>query len=941
MPAASCADQRRRCTRSSGSAGTCTGWTRRSGGPRPAGAGRRRGRRPMLAASLAFEAMLDGTRPRDAPIGWPASRSRATGSWRWTSACSGWSPPSSACSPTTTSATSGSGPGARPRPRLAVRAPCRRTSGRGSGTGGAASSTRRSPACGSPTTRTGCGAAPGSATPYARAFEIGCHLDRGDVAAARRRRRRRARRSRPSGKAARLLQHASPGCWSPRAGTRRRWPRVVAIPDARAGRQPGLEPVAQHGRARAARPRPHGRGDRLLEEEVRLLRRWGAPSYLGAALRLLGRLRGRRARALREAVDLLSGRPPPSSWRAPGCALGAAPRGAGRRGGPAAARAASEAAARLRRAEVLRAGRAPPWRPAGCADVRTARPPPAARARSGRCSSWPPPGWASAEVAQRLFLTPGTVHAVLERRPTATRLKFVSSSPTDAGGHDRRERSPVTQQQVPTSRPPGGGPARPVRRLGAPARRPRPTTWPARRGTCRCPTTRPRSPTRRSPTRSPTCCARPPRPGSRSPPQGTGHGAPPLQGRLARGRPAAHLGDDRAARRPGPADRPRRRRRPVGRSRRDAAGRHGLAALHPSSPDVGVVGYTLGGGIGWYARRLGPAVQRRHRRRAGARRRHVRARHRRRASRAVLGAARRGGAARRRHRAGVRPFPLDTVVAGYLAWDWTAVERVLPAWVAWCADAPEEATTSFRLLDVPTVGARSRRALRGRRLAMIDGAVLGDDDAAARVLAPLRALRPEFDTVARVPAASWSGCTWSPRGRRRPTPAARWSPACPTPPIAAVVEAVGPGSEHRAWPSPSCASSAGRWPGPTRPAARWPRSTARSWRSGSGFGASPSDWASSARTPRRFLTAARAVGDRAPVPADARRPHRHPEGLPARGARPAVRDPARVDPRGLFVAPHTTCLRTGLKSRAQPAVKGPGPPFLRRHPDVTRTWRTP
>ncbi|HRD63800.1 MAG TPA: FAD-binding protein, partial [Nocardioides sp.] len=28
----------------------------------------------------------------------------------------------------------------------------------------------------------------------------------------------------------------------------------------------------------------------------------------------------------------------------------------------------------------------------------------------------------------------------------------------------------------------------------------------------------------------------------------------------------------------------------------EAAGAHGLAALHPSSPDVGVVGYSIGGG---------------------------------------------------------------------------------------------------------------------------------------------------------------------------------------------------------------------------------------------------------------------------------------------------------------------------------------------------------
>jgi FAD/FMN-containing dehydrogenase len=35
---------------------------------------------------------------------------------------------------------------------------------------------------------------------------------------------------------------------------------------------------------------------------------------------------------------------------------------------------------------------------------------------------------------------------------------------------------------------------------------------------------------------------------------------------------------------------------------------HRLAALHGSSPDAGVVGYTLGGGINWYGRSRGLAV---------------------------------------------------------------------------------------------------------------------------------------------------------------------------------------------------------------------------------------------------------------------------------------------------------------------------------------------
>jgi FAD/FMN-containing dehydrogenase len=37
----------------------------------------------------------------------------------------------------------------------------------------------------------------------------------------------------------------------------------------------------------------------------------------------------------------------------------------------------------------------------------------------------------------------------------------------------------------------------------------------------------------------------------------------------------------------------------------DAAGKHGLAGLAGSSPDVGVVGYTLGGGMSWLGRTYG------------------------------------------------------------------------------------------------------------------------------------------------------------------------------------------------------------------------------------------------------------------------------------------------------------------------------------------------
>jgi FAD/FMN-containing dehydrogenase len=275
--------------------------------------------------------------------------------------------------------------------------------------------------------------------------------------------------------------------------------------------------------------------------------------------------------------------------------------------------------------------------------------------------------------------------------------------------------------------------------------------------------------------------------------QGTGHGAPPLEGRLTdavllRTSAMTELSVD-----------PERRRVRAGAGvlwgdLAAVAGRSGLIGLHPSSPDVGVAGYTLGGGIGWYARRLGlqcntvTAVEL-----VLADGTPVRATE---DCDADLFWALRGGAAP----LGVVTalefdlFPLDTVVAGYLAWDATEVERVLPGWLAWCADAPEDATTSFRLVHAPHMDPIPA-PLRGRRLVVVDGAFLGDDAAAAAMVAPLRALRPEFDTVTRVPADTLVRLHLEPEG---PTPAYASSTLVgplPDEAVAAVLEAAGPGSE--------------------------------------------------------------------------------------------------------------------------------------------------
>src|SRR5919202_2809742 len=87
-------------------------------------------------------------------------------------------------------------------------------------------------------------------------------------------------------------------------------------------------------------------------------------------------------------------------------------------------------------------------------------------------------------------------------------------------------------------------------------------------------------------------------------PQGTGHGAAPLEGRLGdavllrtAGFGELSIDQDRRVARVGAGV--------LWGDVADAAGTVGLAGLHPSSPDVGVVGYSIGGGFGWYARRLG------------------------------------------------------------------------------------------------------------------------------------------------------------------------------------------------------------------------------------------------------------------------------------------------------------------------------------------------
>ena len=198
-----------------------------------------------------------------------------------------------------------------------------------------------------------------------------------------------------------------------------------------------------------------------------------------------------------------------------------------------------------------------------------------------------------------------------------------------------------------------------------------------------------------------------------------------------------------------------------------AAGDYGLAAMHGSSPDVAPAGYALGGGLSWYARQHGlatnslVAVEL-----VTADGSFVRATA---EQDPELFWALRGGGGN----LGVvtalelRLLPIADVYAGMLLWDRERAAEVVRAWTAWTRDVPESVTTSMRVMSFPPMP-ELPPFLSGRRLVIIDGALLEDDDRAAELLAPLRALDPELDTFGRIPAAQLPEMHMDPPG---PTPA--------------------------------------------------------------------------------------------------------------------------------------------------------------------------
>jgi hypothetical protein len=251
--------------------------------------------------------------------------------------------------------------------------------------------------------------------------------------------------------------------------------------------------------------------------------------------------------------------------------------------------------------------------------------------------------------------------------------------------------------------------------------------------------------------------------GMRISPQGTGHGGAPLEplggAMLLRTTPLRRVDIDPAA---------HIARVEAGALWQDVivpAAEHGLAALAGSSSNVGVTGYTLGGGLGWLARRYGLAANSVTAAElvtpAGDIVR-VDADH----EPDLFWAVRGGGGIGVVTSLEMQLYPIAELYAGDLFFPIQRAAEVLYAWRAWTATASDDVTSMCRILRVPPLP-EVPEALRGGAFAVVEAAYLGDAGSGADLIEPLRRLGPELDTFAMIPPPALDQLNMEPT---QPTP---------------------------------------------------------------------------------------------------------------------------------------------------------------------------
>jgi FAD/FMN-containing dehydrogenase len=186
----------------------------------------------------------------------------------------------------------------------------------------------------------------------------------------------------------------------------------------------------------------------------------------------------------------------------------------------------------------------------------------------------------------------------------------------------------------------------------------------------------------------------------------------------------------------------------------DAAAEHGLAGLCGSTSDVGVVGYTLGGGLPLLGRRFGFSSDyvcsfdvvtgdgQTHRVERG--------------DGSELDWALRGGKGNVGIVTGMEIELLDIpdLYGGAIFWPGELAPTLLTVFAEWSATLPEDFSASIGLLRLPPV-AEAPEPLRGKLAVHLRVGYLGDDAEGERLLAPMREVAPPMmDLVGRMPYAA-------------------------------------------------------------------------------------------------------------------------------------------------------------------------------------------
>jgi hypothetical protein len=188
----------------------------------------------------------------------------------------------------------------------------------------------------------------------------------------------------------------------------------------------------------------------------------------------------------------------------------------------------------------------------------------------------------------------------------------------------------------------------------------------------------------------------------------------------------------------------------------EATGAQGLCSLPGSSPDVGVVGYTLGGGLSWLGRRHGFACNRVRAIElvtAAGEPRTVDA-----DSDPELFWALRGGGGgiaivSALH---VELLPIAELYAGALLFPAEVGADAVRAFRDWAANAPEEITSIVRFVTPPPIP-DVPEPIRGRPLLTVDAACIGGREEGEAAIAPLREIgEPIMDTFEWMPTSGLS-----------------------------------------------------------------------------------------------------------------------------------------------------------------------------------------